>query len=182
MNAWSLKLILDVLDAFKADSKPKRSAPQPPTDPSVSSSRPRKNSTLEEDPADLFGEEFAAQLQEGMAELLKELGQAPKDGEDPHEIAEMRKAWERMLVASMDGGDADSVKLPGVFGGTPPSTNSGPPPSKDAPAISKAESSSKSGEKDFQQTIRQAMEKLKNSEEALKVCDPCNPGGMTLRS
>lgn len=167
MDARSLKLILDVLDAFDADSKPKRSAPQLPTDPTPSSSGPKKNITPEEDPADLFGEEFAFQLQEGMAELLKELGQAPKDGEDPHEIAEMRKAWERMLVAGMDSGGADGVGLPGVLTGAPPATNSGPPLPKDS---STAGSSSKSGGNDFQNTIRQAMEKLKDSEEALKVC------------
>lgn len=111
-----------------------------------------------------------------MTELLKELGQAPKDGEDPQEIEEMRQAWEKMLISGMDAGGADGVNLPGVFGGTPPTAGPAPPPpkAKDVSADSKSGSSSKPDGNDFQKTIRQAMEKLKDSEEALKVCGTCD--------
>ena len=168
----TLNLIIDVLDAFKVDSNPNGPASQPPTDPPASSSTPGADSTSGEDP-NLFGEEFAAQLQEGMTELLKELGQAPKDGEDPNELANMREAWEQMLIAGMDG--ADGINLSSMLSGTPPATNSTSPPlkAKDAPTPSKAGPSSKPSENNFQETIRQAMEKLKDSEDVLKVCDTC---------
>ena len=109
--------------------------------------------------------------------MLKELGQSPKEGEDPQEIKEMREAWEKMLISGMDAGGAGGVNLPGMSGGTPPTAGPAPPPSKakDDSAGSKSESSSKPDGNDFQKTIRQAVEKLKDSEEALKVCGTCDP-------
>lgn len=180
----SLIIILDVLDAFKADAKPKRPAPQPPTKVSGAPAGAPQVASLEEDPADLFGPEFAAQLQAGMEELLNELGHAPKEGEDPKELAAMREAWEKMLVAGMDSGGADptGAGLSGLFGAG--ATPAGPPPppvpvapkgaslnsSKPHPTAGPSTSTaSESKDEDFQATIRQAMEKLKESDEALKV-------------
>lgn len=175
IHAYSLISIADVLDAFKANEKPKRPAPQPPANPSAPSAGPTQGSSLEDDPADLFGPEFAAQLQVGMEELLKELGQAPQDGEDPKEIAAMREAWEKMLLAGMDERGTESIgDLSGVSGGAPP-TAANPTSSKNTtrsqpgPSTSSTSNLNSSGDADFQKTIRQAMEKLKESDEALKV-------------
>ncbi|KAF8315010.1 hypothetical protein DL93DRAFT_956661 [Clavulina sp. PMI_390] len=108
-----------------------------------------------------------------MEELLTSLGQGPQNGEDPKELAAMREAWEKMLIAGMDGADPGSA-----FGGLPPGQPSAPAaapstsapsstsapvpgPSKPTPAQAKNEA--------FQDSIRQAMDKLKESEETLKA-------------
>src|SRR5271170_946485 len=71
----------DVLDAFKTDAKPTYHTTLPPRDVTPSSD-PKTGLILEEDPADLFGKEFDAQLQAGMEEWLKELGHPSKAGKE----------------------------------------------------------------------------------------------------
>lgn len=181
MHHHRLIVLSDVLDSFKADTKPKRPAPPPPTNPSGSSATVNApgGPRLEEDPADLFGPEFAAQLQAGMEELLNELGHGPPEGEDPKEFAAMREAWEKMLISGMDaqGTVPTGVDPSGIFStsAAPPSVPAPKPASSSsskAPPVAGPSTSKPTGSKDedFQKTIRQAMDKLKESDETLKVC------------
>ena len=104
-----------------------------------------------------------------MEDLLAELGRSgPEPGEDPKEAEEMRKAWEKMLVAGMD------EKGTGLFGVDGPPANPPSAPASNALGPSAAGPSTSTTaqaktELEFQKTIRQAMEKMKGSEEQLKV-------------
>lgn len=173
------KLSVSSNNASKS-APPTRPAPKPS---STSASNATMPPTGEEDPADLFGPEFAQQLQAGMEELLRELGQAPSGDEageeNPEELKAMREAWEKMLVAGMDGTDDGGLSA-GILGGTSPTTakpinpSSASKPtsstSKSGPTTSTAgPSTSKTGDDNFQDKIRQAMDKLKESEDTLKV-------------
>lgn len=129
----------------------------------------------QEDPVDLFGADFAAELQSGMEELLAELGKAPAvPGEDPKEIEEMRKAWEKMMIAGMNASGVDENDPSSLFsaGVNPLASAPSAPTAKSAGPSAAGPSGSSSeakAEAEFQKTIRQAMEKLKDSEEHLKV-------------
>lgn len=173
------KLPTSTNNASKAAAPPTRPAPKPST-----TSGPNTNAG-EEDPADLFGPEFAQQLQAGMEELLRELGQAPSSEgaageEDPEELKAMREAWEKMLIAGMDGTDDGGLSAAMLGGAVPKAAGPVPPPSayksssaasKSLPSTSAAGSStSKPSEDNFQEKIRQAMDKLKESEDNVKVC------------
>jgi hypothetical protein len=115
-----------------------------------------------------------------MEEWLKEIGkEVPKDSEEAKELVQMREAWEKMLIAGMNGADVDENDPASLFssGGlsnplapaTASGTKSVPVAEPSAPRQSPSSPYATKANSDFQSTIRQAMEKLKNSESNLKV-------------
>lgn len=120
--------------------------------------------------ADELQEDFARELAKGMEDLMREMGagtessEADGNKELTQEEKEREKlfkaAWEAMLVDGMNGQGENLADLGDPLG------NEG----VKAKSTSSQPSGSGSGDKtDFQQTIKQAMEKLKQTESGLKV-------------
>jgi hypothetical protein len=113
-------------------------------------------------------DDFAKELAAGMEQLMRELG-VPTTQTEKDE-AEFKKAWEKMLVGELNGsgegggGGIDDETLDGIFG------------LKDlggagagAGAGGAAKGKEKVAEDEFQKKIKQAMEKLKDSDDSAKV-------------
>lgn len=101
---------------------------------------------------------FAAELAAGMESLMKELsaaGLADPAAAGSGNDEEARKAFERMIIQDLEGGgdallNEEYREFKGA-GGVPPPGGSAKP--EDA----------------FQKTIKEAVERLKNSDDTLKV-------------
>ena len=131
-----------MLDEF-APSKPETKAPSIPSGPG----RPQ---ALTEDPLSTEGvsdEDFAKQLQAGMAELLGELETSP----------DMQVQLENMLKEL--GGAAALGETAGLAAAPAPSASS----SKPGPSKSKSVPSAAATEESFQETIKKTMERMQAS-------------------
>lgn len=165
-----LTRIIDVLNQFQVPPKPSTSGTQ-----QTSSSSSGKAASKPEELSD----DFAADLAAGMEEMLKSLSMgtpgAPgtTDANLSNEEKQLRQLWEQMLEDGMDGkvdsksGDqldtllAEAFKAPAPGGSKSyqsPTYGPQPPPSK-----------STETENSFQNAIKQAMDKLKSSDETLNV-------------
>ncbi|GLB40865.1 putative mfs polyamine transporter [Lyophyllum shimeji] len=172
---------------------PRLPAPPPPT---ATFGRPRTNTRgagldpTEEMDEDALSAEFARELAKGMESLMREIsggslpGEERKDGEgqgqgeagkgkdgDEEETARMFKAaWEKMLVEEMNGMGAGDKSLEGLqeFLGQ------GQGAAKDAAAgkgkAAEGQSTAGAGTtSDFQSKIRQAMDRIRESESNLQA-------------
>ncbi len=124
-----------------------------------------------------ISEDFAKELAEGMAALMREIaagsGDKPeenltgaggtKDKSSQEELereAQFRKAWEDMLVEGMNGAlDTEDFAGMGGVGGK-----------GKGPAVPGVEKKAEVPDDSFQASIRKAMEKLKESDATLQVC------------
>ena len=107
-----------------------------------------------------MSEDFARELAEGMASLMREIAQESGDGKDADgkEMSEeekkqdevFKKAWEAMLAENLNGQDKGTGKGKAKEG---------------QPSAGEAE-----GEEGFQDSIKRAMERMKESEAGLHVC------------
>ncbi|KAG8898139.1 Peroxisome chaperone and import receptor [Tulasnella sp. 403] len=155
----------DVLEQFSQPPpppKPSRPAHGPPPPPS----------------ADDVGldDDFAAELAAGMESLMKELAAAGVEGPppDPAKEKEMREAFEKMLIADLEGGPNPFEGLSDPFKGNPSPAPSAPPRpgtsnARANPTASSASGSSSKVDDAFQRTIKEAMDRLKTSEDTLKA-------------
>ncbi|THH13901.1 hypothetical protein EW146_g6368 [Bondarzewia mesenterica] len=152
----------DVLDQFSTE------APKPSTAPAAPMA---SSSTAPPAPTDanIFSDDFARELAQGMESLMREIGgaagvEAGKAGDEEEEKLReeaFRREWEKMLAEGMDG------TMAGLGDST--GTNAG--------AGKKAEG--KVGDDEFQKNIRAAMQKLKESEDNLRA-DASTPGADEL--
>ncbi|KAG9017703.1 Peroxisome chaperone and import receptor [Tulasnella sp. 427] len=153
----------DVLTQF---SKPPPQAAKP-----APTAAPKKTFGPEPPPnvPELDDEDFAAEFARGMEAMMKELvsggvGTEGKPVADPQE-KELREAFEKMLVEDLETG-------PNSLGGSFPEYKAG---EKAAPGASReagpstAPRASGQAEDPFQKSIREAMERLKNSENSSKA-------------
>lgn len=169
MIRWTHTRLLDVLEQFNAP--PTRPAPVAP--PSTSTSQTASTSmgptsafTIPEDIADEdaeFAKQFAAEM-EAFMNGLASAGALPQTTDasgnsnsattlpDP---GEFRKAWETLLVEDLEANPASSLEgilgVPGLSSGTGPTSDSTAP------------------EDTFQKAVKQAMDKLKESDDTIKV-------------
>lgn len=182
----------DVLDQFTPASKvnppqsPLTSPPPPPPTATTTTTfqRPRTNTRVDALPISVPGSgakpnldatteldedelsaEFSRELAKGMESLMREIGAGeglgPEGANDEETQRAFKAAWEKMLVEGMDGmGGNDLAGLEEFMGQDQGiSRNIGGP---SAPGTS-AEAN------DFQNKIKQAMDKLKESESNLQV-------------
>ncbi|PPQ79460.1 hypothetical protein CVT25_002622 [Psilocybe cyanescens] len=173
----------DVLSQFNPNTSQSPLTPPPSANPATTHGRPRNNTRVDAlppsipgsgsnlDPAseadeDALSSDFAKELARGMESLMREItGEVAKVDEDAagsdatedERARAFKAAWEAMLVEGMDGNIGDTASL----GGEP---------------FVKQESSSSSKATDagavppgggFQDKIKQAMDKLKESETKL---------------
>jgi peroxin-19 len=109
---------------------------------------------------DALSEDFASELARGMESLMRELGvpDDPTSGEEDQDESRklLKAAWEAMLIEGLgdDTGSGDA-------------SDAGKNVVKDGQASGKDDD--RDTETDFQRKIRQAMDKLKESESDLKV-------------
>lgn len=109
-----------------------------------------------------LSDDFASELAKGMAELMREIAAEAAPGaegasseEDKASEVKFRKAWEDMLVGEMNGMEG----MDDLLGKGTAEKGKG-----------KDEQKKGLGGDDFQQSIKKAMEKLKESETNLQVC------------
>lgn len=115
---------------------------------------------------ELDDDEFAAEFARGMEAMMKELvsGGVGTEGKPDPQEKEMREAFEKMLVEDLETG-------PNAFGDSFPEfkpTEKAAGTSREA-GPSTASTSTGQAEDPFQKSIREAMERLKNSENSSKV-------------
>ncbi|KAF4609546.1 hypothetical protein D9613_012315 [Agrocybe pediades] len=166
----------DVLDEFNAAPSP----PPPTATTQQTFGRPRNNTRVDAPPTsipgsgskldstteadeDLLSSEFAKELAAGMENLMREIT-GERLGEDASGSAEgssstmseeertraLKAAWEAMLVEGMDGNIGGAGGLEGLGGGNTSANSDG--------------KAKEQGGTAFQDKIKQAMEKLKESE------------------
>jgi hypothetical protein len=107
---------------------------------------------------DTFTDDFAAEFAKGMESLLKELG----DGASPHEKAfteEEEKMFKDAWDNIMDPSASTSTST------TPANTT---------------QSSQKGPDGSFQERVKQTMDKMKEGQSSLKVCDQQSGGFCVL--
>lgn len=154
----------DVLTQF---SKPPPPQPSKPAAAATASNKPFGPEPPPNMP-ELDDDEFAAEFARGMEAMMKELvsggvGTEGKPVTDPQE-KEMREAFEKMLVEDLETG-------PNAFGDSFPEFK----PAEKVAGTSReagpstASTSTGQAEDPFQKSIREAMERLKNSENSSKA-------------
>ncbi|KAG8737044.1 Peroxisome chaperone and import receptor [Ceratobasidium sp. 414] len=134
----------DLLDQF---------TPAPPSVPSAT--KPAAEPT--NPPPDAFSEEFETALAREMEAMMR--GAEGPGGPSPKSTEEMTAAWQKMLIGELEGTNDpesldDLLKSFDVGANPSASTSAAPAPSSSAPGTDDA----------FQQTVRQAMDKLKASD------------------
>ncbi|KAG8700164.1 hypothetical protein FRC08_004870, partial [Ceratobasidium sp. 394] len=134
----------DLLDQFT----PAPSSVPPTTKPTAASTNPA---------SDAFSDDFEAALAREMEAMMR--GAEGPSGPSSKPTEEIAAAWQKMLIGELEGtNDPESLDdlLKSFDAGPGPSTSTSaaPAPSSSAPAADDA----------FQQTIRQAMDKLKESD------------------
>ncbi|KAH6901564.1 peroxin19 Pex19p [Coprinopsis sp. MPI-PUGE-AT-0042] len=196
----------DVLDEFSPKAPPPTAAPHATSSyVSPAPGRPRTNTRVDAKPSstpgrgppldpqaevdeDELSSEFAKELAKGMESLMKEItADAPKAGGDKDGLGDdeaskaLKAAWEAMLIEGMNGKGGDEL-LPGLgelLGDKPPgaASTSGAPSSSTGQAVPE----------NFQGRLKQAMDKMKESEDSLRgasgtVPGPGEPGGDTIEN
>lgn len=154
----------DVLDQFSkpqakpapASTKPQYGPPLPPT------FDPASTGGLEGE----LGSDFAAELAANMESLMKELvGDDPPmtANVNPEEEKEMREAWEKLIIGDLEG-DAMASAMTRDFPEFKGKSKS------DGKAKTATATAGPASEDAFQKTIREAMDRLKTSDDSAKVC------------
>lgn len=107
---------------------------------------------------DGFTDAFAAEFAKGMESLLKELGDGTLKLDETNELTAEEKEQERIFKDAWNK----------IMGDVEPPTSA---PTSTTPA-NVAQSSQRVLEGSFQDRIKQTMDKMKEGESSLKVCDP----------
>lgn len=133
---------LDVLDQFNAPSSTKET-PVPKQEPEV----------------EIDDEEFAKHFAAEMELFLNNISAAPTDSKLDESLSadEFRKQWEKLIIGDLEGNEA------------PPTAHSTSLPSTSGHA---EKQSSAELEEEFQNLVKQTMEKLKESDDTIKVGFP----------
>jgi peroxin-19 len=138
--------------------------------PSTSTSKPATQSKQKEpsvkdeeiDEED-FAKQFAAEMEafmKGLVDPGSKPSAEPVDPEAAKQAEALRKAWEQLLVEDLEGEEEDALMAtPAVASGSKPKPKS---------TESSKEPTSKV-EDEFQNAVKQAMEKLKESDDSSKV-------------
>lgn len=137
--------------------------------PSTSTSKPAAQ-TKEKEPSiksedideEDFAKQFAAEMEafmKGLVDPGSEPSAEPADPEAAKQAEALRKAWEQLLVEDLEGGDEDERMTTPAASGSDPKATEG---SKETKAKVNAE---------FQNAVKQAMEKLKESDNTSRVRD-----------
>ncbi|KAI0666461.1 Pex19 protein family-domain-containing protein [Trametes maxima] len=181
----------DVLEQFSAPPKPPAAAQTSPAPPApqtttTKATQPASQAQKTPDPFGLDGldDDFARELTKGMESLFRDIAQgaglegAPstgaEDGDEERERA-FRAAWEAMLVEGMNGTmSAEDVLGAGAGDGTGKEKGKG----VDAGAVKEGGGpsvASGAGADSFQESIRKAMDKMKESSQ--KADEASGKGG-----
>ncbi|KAG8835475.1 Peroxisome chaperone and import receptor, partial [Serendipita sp. 399] len=147
----------DVLEQFNAPST--STATQAKTD-----AIPKKPSKEEDISEEEFAKRFAEEMEAFMKGLIDPEGKdaGPIDPEAAKQAENLRKAWEQLLVDDLEGEDDKSMDEPS----SAPSTSK--PSAPKEKSNKEAESSKKEVEDEFQKAVKQAMDKLKESDASNK--------------
>jgi peroxin-19 len=142
--------VLDDFTATRIDTAPIPSASGPGRPTEAISKAPELEAPIGDD-------EFAAELQKGMADLLGELESSP----------EMQKQFEDMIRELGKGQEGEEGALPGLPGLPPLPGLAGLPGLGAERSVGSASASEAAkGEASFQETIRKTMERMQESGEA----------------
>lgn len=144
------------MDQFTAPSKP---APAPPPQPAPFAKPTDATKALNaQDPLDEeIPDDFAKELAAGMESLFRDLGATGGAGGGTEQDEAFKKVWEELMIQDLEG-----------MGGLPGTGGAGA--SGSGAAGGGAGVAGAAGAEDaFQRTIKQAMEKLKDSDETAKV-------------
>ncbi|KDQ10644.1 hypothetical protein BOTBODRAFT_35973 [Botryobasidium botryosum FD-172 SS1] len=159
----------DVLDQF---SPPPKLATAPAPSKTTEASKAAKSSTKAAGPAaDLdLDDDFAKELAAGMEALMKELGGgtgAADDTLDPEQQEAFKKAWEQMLASELDASGVGAEDMFGTPAGSakPKSAEKVGKPVEKEDVKGKGSQSQPQPAADFQDTIKEAMRKLKRSDD-----------------
>ncbi|GJJ13061.1 hypothetical protein Clacol_007310 [Clathrus columnatus] len=117
---------------------------------------PPKQPSIEDDETKAFREALEKMLLESFQGISADNN---SKSDEVKVMKEMKDSWEKMLIEEMEGEGKENSLF---------TTGSSSSPFKERP-LSKDTSDSESGEDTFQRAIRQAIEKLKSSDNALKA-------------
>jgi peroxin-19 len=139
-------------------------APSTSTSKPTTQSKQKEPSTKDEEiDEEDFAKQFAAEMEafmKGLVDPGSKPSAEPVDPEAAKQAEALRKAWEQLLVEDLEGEEEDErMATPAVASGSNRATQS---------AESSNESKSKV-EDEFQNAVKQAMEKLKKSDDSSKV-------------
>jgi len=176
----------DVLEQFTkpAPPPPRPSTLAPSSNSSISASTSTKKPSAEVEDDDFISQEFAKQLAVEMEAMMRALGNGnipdastsstsnpnPAFATETEETKALRETWERMIIQDLEGDGKGNALTPDPSdmskGKEKKSTSSSSAPSsssaaKPAPATAPDDA--------FQNAIRQAMEKIQDSDDALKA-------------
>lgn len=143
--------MLDEFSATKIDTKSPAKATQAPTKPSISGPERPPNLDQPTQPED----DFAHQLQSGMADMLKELEENPDMARQFEEMMAQLGAPLAQMQAASTSSSASKAEKP-----QPKSSTA------KAPAASAAAAAQPQSDKDFQSTIRKTMERMQASSDS----------------
>jgi peroxin-19 len=174
---WIIPTNADVLDKFNAPAATSLSS-KPVTAPTTSStaSAPKKDEELDDE---AFAQQFAAEMEAFMKSMVNPDGEKdePLDPKVADQAEALRKAWEQLLVEDLEAMDPKNDDDDESTDSEPSASNA----RGKAKAKAKPETTSKAGlgsssqanasqtEDEFQKAVRQAMEKLKESDTSNKV-------------
>lgn len=167
-----------MLDQFNAPAASSSSS-KPVAAPTTSTAASASKKDEEVDDED-FARQFAAEMEAFMQGLVNPEGKedGPIDPKAADQAEALRKAWEQLLVDDLEAMDLKTREDDDESTG---SEISGPKVPEEAKAKAKPETKAKSGlgtssqastsqaEDEFQKAVRQAMEKLKESDDSNKV-------------
>ena len=113
-----------------------------------------------------FAKQFAAEMEafmKGLVDPGSTPSAEPVDPEAAKQAEALRKAWEQLLVEDLEGEEEDEhMATTGVASGSKP---------KAAKSTESSKESTSKVEDEFQKAVKQAMEKLKESDDSSKVRD-----------
>lgn len=145
-----------MIEQFNA---PSTSSAQPQTQEGFSSA-PEKEPELNEDD---FAKQFATEMEEFMKSISgpEATAAGPVDPKIAQEAESLKKMWEQMLINDLEGNKEGNSGEAAATASTSKPT--------DSPGTTGATESTPSTEDAFQKAVRQAMDKLKKSNEANDV-------------
>jgi peroxin-19 len=140
--------------------------------PSTSTSKPtiqskQKEPSVKDEEIDEedFAKQFAAEMEafmKGLVDPGSKPSAEPVDPEAEKQAEALRKAWEQLLVEDLEGEEEEDTYMatPAVASGSKP---------KAAKSTESSKESTSKVEDEFQKAVKQAMEKLKESDDSSKV-------------
>lgn len=146
---------IDVLEKFNAPAASSSSSKPAVTNTTVPKTN-NEESINDED----FAKQFAAEMEAFMQELVNPDGKSePLDPKVADQAEALRKTWEQLLVDDLEGNDEkDDESTSSELSGSKPKAEAA-----SRPSTSQAED-------EFQKAVRQAMEKIKESDDSNKAC------------